>query len=312
MAELLKIAFCHVRILNLVRSVPVDGSIGEIHLVDAHVAVPVELHEIARRYPEAVVHDSCGTHVKIVPVLASHVADRSATYRSEVSLPDASRICQREMQVPAEYYDLGVFPENRGKGIGCPIMRMRRFPYSAIFAQKASVDCPGHHRMGEDYHILPWVFFGESLQARVQPFSSLCVIAYWLVSVRGYCKNMDATQNGFPAFVILAHSFVCVHKIIFGTQTVADVFCRSDHVRWPRIARHLMIPDSVEHRDLHRIEDGLVGILERIELGSAVWRIDEISNHQNPIQPVGPMLFCHGIALVQGILELIHRTDSLA
>ena len=129
----------------------VDGRfIVEIHAVDSHIAVFVDLTEQTLRKFVFILHRRCACHIDVAAVLDRHIVDGAATEGSELGLHDAAGIVEREMQMSAERNDLIVFGKNIGDITRDPHIGQRG---AGLSAERASVDGVVDHGVRKDQHV---------------------------------------------------------------------------------------------------------------------------------------------------------------
>ena len=259
----------------------VDGRfVVEIHAIDSHIAVFVDLAEQTLRKFVFVLHRRRACHVDVAAVLDRHIVDGAATKGSELGLHDAAGIVERKMQMSAERNDLIIFGKNIGDITRDPHISQCR---AGLSAERASVDGIIDHGVREDQHIRIGVCRRDFSKRFVKPSLGRFREGDVGIGDGEECQNVIASNHAVAVTFCGKDILVDVgEEIILSEHTVENVgmdfrVCAPFDV---------MVADGVYHGRYLGIENGFVNpfiIVHLLVLAAVAACIDQVACDENGI-----------------------------
>ena len=158
-----------VRVLHHIRFT--DGSVvEEVHLYDTHVAVDIELYQITLREVVGIVHHGRGA-ADAFPAgrLDGHIPCGSTSESRPLTLPEGTRIVDREVEVAVERDNLRIFLKHACKNPCGPVVRQSGSPDSAVLTKETAVDRVVDHRVRQHNHVPVRISLRDGIQLLVKP-----------------------------------------------------------------------------------------------------------------------------------------------
>ena len=194
----------------------VDGGLViEVHAVEAHIAVFVDLTDQTLRKFEFILHGGQRSHVFIAAVLDRHIADGAAADGRERRLHNASGIVEREVQMSAEGDDLIVFGEDVGQIARDPHILKRG---ALLSAEGASVDGVVDHgvRQNDDVSVR---IFGRDLRERfVEPILRCLRVGNLGVRHGEKCDDVIAVYHAMTVALRCQNILINVLQEVIGAE----------------------------------------------------------------------------------------------
>ena len=236
------------------------GFVVEVHAVDTHIAVFVDLADQTLRKFKFVLHRRQRSHVFIIAVFDRHIADGAATDGRERGLHNASGIVEREVQMSAEGDDLIIFGKNVGQIARYPHILERRAGFSA---ERASVNGVVDHGVCQNDHVSIGIFGRDLRESLIQPIFRCLRVGY--VGIRDGKKRDDVIAVDHTMTVALRFQRVTVNVLqkVIGTEHFVELvsidfrFCAPVYV---------MVADREDHGHFLRIKNAFVNLFINVDL----------------------------------------------
>ena len=259
----------------------IDGRfIIEIHAVDSHIAVFVDLTEQALRKFIFVLHCGCACHVDVATVLDRHIVDGAATEGSELGLHNAAGIVEREVQMSAERNDLIIFGKNIGDITRDPHIGQRG---AGLSAERASVDGVVDHGVREDQHVGVGICLGDFGKRFVKP--SFGCFRKGDVGIGDGEERQDVIAANHTVAVALRGKDILVHvceEIILSEHSVENIGL---NFRF-RTPFDVMVADGENHGCYLGVENGFINpfiVVHLLIFAAVAACIDQVARNKDGV-----------------------------
>ena len=259
----------------------VDRSfVVEVHAIEAHIAVLVDLTDQTLRKFEFILHRGQRSHVFIATVLDRHIADGAATDGRERGLHNASGIVEREVQMSTEGDDLIVFGEDVGQ-IACDPHILERG--ALLSAERASVDGIVDHGMRQNDDVSVRIFGRDLCERFVEP--SLRCLCVGNLGVRYGEKRDDviAVHHAMTVALRCQNILVNVLQEVIGTEHFVEDIGVDLRFRAPM---HVVVADREDHGHFLRIENAFVNLFinaDLLEFAAVAACVDQVTDGEDRV-----------------------------
>lgn len=267
------------RVSKLPRRVK-GGLVVEVHAVESHISVFVDLTDESLRKLEFVLHGRQRSHVFIAAVLDRHVADGAATDGGKRGLHDAAGVVEGEMQVSAENDDLIVFGKN--------VRYVARDPHilergAGLSAERASVYSIVDHGMRQNDDVGVRIFGGDLRQRAVEPILRCLRIGNVRIRHGEQREDMIAVHDAMAVALRFQNIHVNVLLEVIGAEHFVELrgFC----FRF-RAPMHVVIADGEDHGHFLRIENAFIYFFINVDLfefAAVAARVDEVADGEDRV-----------------------------